>query len=95
MGCMFDYLLVGSYRATPVQRLIQCFRVYRSIFMPNMDLSSWTRVRGRLTRASDQPDQRADKRDMDSHVVTIDQFFAAMASIQEAIADLDQRIDEQ
>ena len=40
--------------------------------MPNLDLPSWTRVRARLTRASDQPDQRADKRDMDSHVVIID-----------------------
>ena len=56
--------------------------------MPNLDLPSWTRVRARLTRASDQPDQRADKRDMDSHVVTIDQFVAAMASIQETIASL-------
>ena len=32
---------------------------------------------------------------MDSHVVTVDQFTAAMASIQEAIADLGQRIDGQ
>ena len=63
--------------------------------MPNLDLPSWTRVRGRLTRASDQPDQRADKRDMDSHVVTIDQFVAAMASIQETIASLSQRIHRQ
>ena len=62
--------------------------------MPNLDLPSWTRVRG-LTRASDQPDQRADKRDMDSHVVTIDQFVAAMASIQETIASLGQRIHRQ
>ena len=32
---------------------------------------------------------------MDSQVVTIDQFTAAMASIQEAIANLGQRIDGQ
>ena len=39
--------------------------------MPNFDSSSWTRVRGRLTRASDQLDQRLDQRNMDSQVVTI------------------------
>ena len=74
MGYMLDYLLVSSYKATPVQRLIQCFRVYRSIFVPNLDWPSWTRVKGRLTKASDQPDQRVDKRNMDSQVVTVDQF---------------------
>ncbi|KAL6340628.1 hypothetical protein AAG906_010536 [Vitis piasezkii] len=41
-------------------------RTARGIFMPNLDSPSWIRVRGRLTRASDQPDQRVDKRDMDS-----------------------------
>ncbi|RVW61812.1 hypothetical protein CK203_065641 [Vitis vinifera] len=60
-----------------------------------LDSPSWTRVRGRLTRVSDQPDQRVDQRDMDSQVVTVDQFAAAMASIQEAIAGLGQRIDGQ
>ena len=48
-----------------------------------------------MTRASDQSDQRSYQRDMDSQVVTIDQFTAAMASIQEAIANLGQRIDGQ
>ena len=72
MGRMLDYLLDGSYRATLVPCLIQCFYVYRSIFVPNLDSPSWTRVRGRLTRALDQPDQRLDQRDMDSQVVTID-----------------------
>ena len=63
--------------------------------MPSLDSPSWTRVRGRLTRVSDQPDQRVDQRDMDSQVVTVDQFAVAMASIQEAIAGLGQRIDGQ
>ncbi|RVW22918.1 Retrovirus-related Pol polyprotein from transposon 297 [Vitis vinifera] len=63
--------------------------------VPSLDSPSWTRVRGRLTRVSDQPDQRVDQRDMDSQVVTVDQFAAAMASIQEAIAGLGQRIDGQ
>ncbi|RVW22168.1 Retrovirus-related Pol polyprotein from transposon 17.6 [Vitis vinifera] len=67
-----------------------------SIFLvPSLDSPSWTRVRGRLTRVSDQPDQRVDQRDMDSQVVTVDQFAAVMASIQEAIAGLGQRIDGQ
>ncbi|RVW66457.1 hypothetical protein CK203_065188 [Vitis vinifera] len=37
-----------------------------SISVPNLDSPSWIRVRGRLTRASDQLDQRVDQRDMDS-----------------------------
>ena len=48
-----------------------------------------------MTRVSDQLDQRSDQRDMDSQIVTVDQFAAAMASIQEAIASLGQRIDGQ
>ena len=63
--------------------------------MTSLDSPSWIKVGGRLTRASDQSDQRSDKRDMDSQVVTVDQFAAAMASIQEAIASLGQRIDGQ
>ncbi|RVW12756.1 hypothetical protein CK203_108644 [Vitis vinifera] len=53
--------------------------------------ASWIRVRGRLIRVSDQSDQI----DMDSQVVTVDQFAAAMASIQEAITSLGQRMDGQ
>ena len=63
--------------------------------MPNLDLSSWIRARDRLTRASDQLNQRLDQRDMDSQVVIANQFFAAMASIQEVIVGLGQRIDGQ
>ncbi|KAL6312380.1 hypothetical protein AAG906_008055 [Vitis piasezkii] len=59
----------------------------------SLDSPSWIRVGGRLTRASDQLDQRSDQGDMDSQIVTVDQFAAAMASIQEAIASLGQRID--
>ncbi|RVW96899.1 hypothetical protein CK203_026161 [Vitis vinifera] len=40
-------------------------------------------------------DQRSDQRDMDSQIVIVDQFAAAMASIQEALASLGQRIDGQ
>ena len=47
----------------------------------SLDSPSWIKVGGRLTRASDQSDQRSDKRDMDSQVVTVDQFAVAMASI--------------
>ncbi|RVW64304.1 hypothetical protein CK203_052311 [Vitis vinifera] len=53
--------------------------------------ASWIRVRGRLIRVSDQSDQS----DMDSQVVTVDQFAAAMASIQEAITSLGQSMDGQ
>ena len=63
--------------------------------MPNLDSPSWTGVRGRLTRASDQSDQRLDQRDMDSQVVTVDQFVTVVASTQESIVGLDQKIDRQ
>ena len=63
--------------------------------MPNLDSPLWTRVRDRLTRASNQPYQRLDQRDIDSQVVIADQFVAAIASIQEVIVGLGQRIDGQ
>ena len=59
--------------------------------MTDLDSPLWIRVGGRLTRVSNQ----LDKMDMDSQIVTVDQFAAAMASIQEAIANLGQRIDGQ
>ena len=48
----------------------------------------WIRVEGRLVRVSNTPD-------MDQQVVTVDQFTAAMASIQEALASLRQEIGGQ
>ena len=48
-----------------------------------------------MIRASDQLDQRSDQRDIDPQILTVDQFVAAMASIQEAVASLGQRIDRQ
>ena len=59
--------------------------------MFDLGSASWIRVRGRLIRVSDQLNQT----DMDSQVVTIDQFAAAMALIQEAITSLGQRMDGQ
>ena len=54
----------------------------------NLDSPLWIRVGGRLTRVSDKSDQRLDQKDMDSQIVTVDQFAATMASIQETIANL-------
>ena len=48
-----------------------------------------------MIRVSDQLDQRSDQRDIDSQIVTVNQFAEAMASIQEAIASLGRRIDGQ
>ena len=48
-----------------------------------------------MIKVSDQSDQRSYQRDMDSQIVTVDQFAEVMASIQEAIASLDRRIDGQ
>ncbi|KAL6313254.1 hypothetical protein AAG906_016663 [Vitis piasezkii] len=52
------------------------------IFTLSLGIVSWIRVEGRLVRVSDTPD-------MDQQVVTVDQFTAAMASIQEALASLE------
>ncbi|KAL6347367.1 hypothetical protein AAG906_017106 [Vitis piasezkii] len=52
--------------------LLKPLQPCRSIFVPNLDSPSWTRVRGRLTRASNPKNQRVDQRDMDSQVVTVD-----------------------
>ena len=48
-----------------------------------------------MIRVSDQSDQRSNQRDMDLQIVTVDQFAAAMALIQEAMASLGQRINGQ
>ncbi|KAL6314367.1 hypothetical protein AAG906_021201 [Vitis piasezkii] len=61
--------------------------------------SPWRRAKGCITggwrRLSEYRTDRDRLEDMDSQVVTVDQFAAAMASIQEAIANLGQRIDGQ
>ena len=46
-----------------------------------------------MITASDKSDQISDQRDINSQIVTVDQFAVTMASIQEAIAGLCQRID--
>lgn len=58
------------------------------IFTLSLGIVSWIRVEGRLVRISDTPD-------MDQQLVTVDQFTAAMASIQEALASLRQEIGGQ
>ncbi|RVW18283.1 Retrovirus-related Pol polyprotein from transposon 17.6 [Vitis vinifera] len=66
----------------------------REVYRDHLDSPLWIRVGGRLSRVSDQSDQRSDQ-GYGLTVVTVDQFAAAMASIQEAIANLGQRIDGQ
>ncbi|RVW13463.1 Transposon Ty3-G Gag-Pol polyprotein [Vitis vinifera] len=80
---------------SPWRRAEGCVPPEGEFIVTSLDSPSWIRVGGRLSRVSDQSDQRSDQRDMDSQVVTVDQFAAAMASIQEAIANLGQRIDGQ
>ena len=50
-----------------------------------MDLSSWVRVEWILVLFSERSD-------MDQRVVTVDQFMAVMASIQEALTNLRQEM---
>ena len=60
----------------------------RSDFAHSLDTPSWVTVEGRLVRYSE-------RQSMDQEVVTVDQFMAAMASIQEALASLRQEIGGQ
>ena len=57
--------------------------------MFDLGSTSWIKVRGRLIRMSYQLDQK----NMDSQVVTVDQFVATVALIQEAITSLGQMMD--
>ncbi|RVW80741.1 hypothetical protein CK203_050712 [Vitis vinifera] len=58
------------------------------IFVLSLDLPSWISVEGRLVRFSERSG-------IDQQVVIVDQFTAAMASIQEALASLRQEIGSQ
>ena len=71
--------------------LIQYFNYCRSIDTFVLGSASGIKMRGRLIRVLDQSDQA----DMDLQVVTVDQFVAAMASIQETITSLGQMMDGQ
>ena len=48
-----------------------------------------------MITASDKSDQISDQRDINSQIVTVDQFAMTMASIHEAIASLSRKIDGQ
>ena len=63
---------------------MQCFHYCKSIGIFYLGSTSWIKVRGRLIRVSYQ----LDKKYMDSQVVTVDQFIATVALIQEAITSL-------
>ena len=102
-GYQIEYiwaLLLRTCQLIPTKSHSYCTLSSVSIFiggftLTNMDSPLWIRVGGRLTKVLDQSNQRSDQRDMDSHIVTVDQFTAAMACIQEGIANLGQRIDGQ
>ena len=59
-----------------------------SDFVRSLDTPSRVRVEGRLV-------QYSERQSRDQQVVTVDQFTAAMASIQEALASLRQEIGGQ
>ena len=57
-------------------------------FILSVDLPSWVRVEGNLVYFFERSD-------MDQRIVTVGQFTAAMASIQEALASLRHEINSQ
>ena len=56
----------------PLPRILSSISTIVGVLIFDLGPASWIRVRGRLIRASDQSDQRSDKRDMDSQVVIVD-----------------------
>ena len=94
-GYFSAYLIYIPCGVSLTPYLMKYFHYFRSIDTFDMGSTSWIRVGGRLIKASDPLDQRSDQRDIDSQIVTVDQFAATMTSIQEAIASLDRRIDGQ
>ncbi|WKA08890.1 hypothetical protein VitviT2T_026574 [Vitis vinifera] len=64
---MIEALQAGELSSHVGRVLERKVRKSEGVFLvPSLDSPSWTRVRGRLIRVSDQPDQRVDQRDMDS-----------------------------
>ena len=86
--CPFQFRLLFLSYLFLYRILIPPLILPRSDFIHSLDIPSWIRVEGRLVRVSDTPY-------IDQQVVTIDQFTAAMASIQEALASLRQEIGDQ
>ena len=95
LGYLSAYLIDIPCGVSLIPYLIWYFHYCSSIDTFDLSSASWIRVGGRLIKASDQLDQRSDQRDIDPQILTVDQFVTAMASIQEAIASLGQRIDGQ
>ena len=95
-GYQIEYIwaiFLHAYQLIHTESPSYCTLSSISIFLgefivTSLDSPSWIRVGDRLTRASDQSGQRSDQRDMNSQVVTVDQFATTMASIQEAITNL-------
>ncbi|RVW61407.1 hypothetical protein CK203_031967 [Vitis vinifera] len=55
-----------SYRVT-FEYTLSSVSIFVGVYVTDLDSPLWIRVGGRLTRVSDQSDQRSDQRDMDSH----------------------------
>ena len=87
-GYLSAYLIDIPCGVSLTPYLIWYFRYCRSIETFGLGSTSYIIVRGKLIRASNQSNQRSYQRDMNPQIVTVDQFVAAMASIQEAIASL-------
>ncbi|RVW18304.1 hypothetical protein CK203_109130 [Vitis vinifera] len=75
-GYQIEYIwaiFLHAYQLIHIESPSYCTLSSISIFVgefivTSLDSPSWIRVGGRLTRASDQSDQRSDQRDMDSQV---------------------------
>ena len=67
--CTYQSILIES----PSYRTLSSVSIFVGGFtVTYLDLPLWIRVGGRFTRVSNQSDQRSDKRDLDSHIVTVD-----------------------
>ena len=88
MSCLFLFRLSFLSYSPRDMFLFRSSCFLDRILVLNLDLPHWIKVEGRLIRF-------LERSDMDQQVVTVDQFTAAMASIQEALASLRQEISGQ
>ncbi|KAL6311455.1 hypothetical protein AAG906_004458 [Vitis piasezkii] len=79
LGYFSAYLIYIPCGVSLTPYLMKYFHYFRSIDTFDAGSTSWI--------------LRSDQRDIDSQIVTVDQFAAAMTLIQEAIASLDRKID--
>ena len=95
----FSHIFIGLISRLIVTGTELPFPFIGLLIETDLDSRAWTRIRGRLVKGSDphsQLEQTSDHRDMDPQYYIVDQLVEitdTMATLQDAISGLGQRID--